>query len=119
LEREGIAMVEPGPRLVRSRLELPEEDFVALKAHAVLTRTTLGRLFEDSIAAWLDRDEPPPPPAPLGERVARYTLALPDDLHTRLKVRAVYARLTMQALVRAALTPVIAAARERERGGGA
>ncbi|MCC6630410.1 MAG: hypothetical protein IT340_23780 [Chloroflexi bacterium] len=108
-------MGEPVSRRVRSRLELPEADFVALKAHAVLTRTTLGRLIEDAIAAWLDRDEPPPPPAPLGERVARYTVSLPDDLHTRLKVRAVYARMTMQALMRAALVPTLAAAGEPVR----
>ena len=104
-------MVEPGPRRVRSRLDVPEDDFVALKAHAVLTRTTLGRLVEDAVAAWLARDEPPPPQTPLGERVVHYTASLPDDLHMQLKVRAAYARTTLQALMRAALAPVVASAR--------
>jgi hypothetical protein len=112
-------MVESGPRRVRSRLELPEDDFVALKAHAVLTRTTLGRLVEVAVAAWLERDEPPPQPPPLGDRIVHYTASLPEDLHTRLKVRAVYARTTLQALMRAALAPVIAAARARARDAGA
>jgi hypothetical protein len=115
-----IFSVEPTFTLSRKRVApaplVPEDDFVALKAHAVLTQTTLGRLVEAAVAAWLEREEPPPPPKPLGERVVHYTASLPDDLHLRLKVRAVYARTTMQVLMRAALAPVIAAARARGVG---
>lgn len=102
-------------RQVRPRLELPEADFLALKAYTVRQRTTLARLIEAAIVAWLDRDEEAPPAsAPLGERVVRYTVALPEELHVRLKVRAVYARTTMQALMRAALAPAITAAHQVE-----
>ena len=111
-------MREPGPaalRRVHPRLELPADDFLRLKAHAARRRTTLGRLVEAAVTAWLERDEVPPPAQPLVGPTLRYTAALPEDLHTRLKVRAAYTRTTMQVLMRAALAPVLAEARAAEQ----
>ena len=111
-------MSEPGPaasRRVHPRLELPAEDFLRLKAHAARRRTTLGRLVESTIADWLERDEEPAPAQALTGPTLRSTVVLPEDLHTRLKVRAAYARTSMQVLMRAALAPVLAEARAAEQ----
>ncbi len=111
-------MSEPGPAAVRRvhpRLELPADDFLCLKAHAARRRTTLGRLVEHAIADWLTGDEVPAPAQALAGPTLRSTAALPEELHTRLKVRAAYARTSMQVLMRAALAPVLAEARAAEQ----
>lgn len=105
---------DPASRRVHPRLELPEADFIALKAHAARQHTTLARLVEAAVVAWLAGDAAPPAAEPLVRPVVRYTVALPEELHTRLKVQAAYGRTTMQVLMRAALAPVLTEAQAEE-----
>jgi hypothetical protein len=92
-------------RRVHPRLELPADDFLHLKACSARRRTTLGRLAGTRRGTGTGTGGP----------TLRSTAALPDELHTRLKVCATYACGIMQVLMRAALAPVLAEARAAEQ----
>jgi chromosome partitioning protein len=103
-------MSDAPTRRINPRLDLPEADFVALKIRAAETGVTLRDLFADTIAAWLDSGAPPAADLPpIAEPFVRTNVSLPEPVHLRLKVRAATERATMQALMRSALAPLLAA----------